>query len=52
MPVVQRLPKIGSSTIFAAAITTLSATQGIPSGLNWPGLPGFGMYTRRNGLGR
>jgi hypothetical protein len=43
MPVVRRFPKIGSSTIFAAAITTLSARHGIPSGLSWPGLPGFGM---------
>jgi len=43
MPVVRRFPKIGSSTILAAAITTLSAIQGMPSGLNWPGLPGFGM---------
>jgi hypothetical protein len=26
--------KIGSSTIFAAAITTRSGTQGMPSGFN------------------
>jgi hypothetical protein len=44
--------KIGSSTIFAAVMTTLSAKQGTPSGLSWPSLPGLGMYARRNGLDR
>ena len=39
----QDTPKIGSSTILAAAITTRSARQGMPSGRNWFGLPGLGM---------
>ena len=42
----------GSSTILAAAITTRSRTVGIPSGRVWPGLPGLGICTRRNGFGR
>ena len=41
--------KIGSSTIRAAAITTRSATHGMPSGRVCPGLPGFGIRTRRSG---
>ena len=48
----QSASKIGSSTIFAAVITTLSATHGMPSGLSRPGLPGLGICTRRNGRGR
>jgi hypothetical protein len=44
--------KMGSRTIFAAAITTRSATVGMPSGRVSPGLPGLGMWTRRSGLGR
>jgi hypothetical protein len=42
----------GSRTVLAAAITTRSRTVGMPSGRVWPGLPGFGMCTRRNGRGR
>jgi len=42
----------GSSTIFAAAITTRSRTVGMPSGRVCPGLPGLGIYTRRNAFGR
>ncbi len=42
----------GSRTIFAAAITTRSRTVGIPSGRVWPGRPGLGICTRRNGWGR
>jgi len=34
---------LGSRTIFAAVITTRSATVGIPSGRVSPGLPGLGM---------
>jgi hypothetical protein len=48
----QDTPKIGSNTAFAAAITTRSATVGIPSGRDWPGRPGFGMWTRGSGRGR
>ena len=44
--------KIGSRTNFAAAITTRSLTQGMPSGRVSPGLPGFGICTLRKGLGR
>ena len=36
----------------AAAIATRSRTVGMPSGRVLPGLPGFGMWTRRSGLGR
>jgi hypothetical protein len=44
--------KIGSRTILAAVMTTWSATLGMPSGRVSPGLPGFGMWTRRSGWGR
>jgi hypothetical protein len=44
--------KIGSRTNLAAVMTTRSRTVGIPSGRVWPGLPGLGMCTRRNGWGR
>ena len=44
--------KIGSSTSFAAAITTRSATVGTPSGRYSPRRPGLGMRTRRSGWGR
>ena len=44
--------KIGSRTIFAAAMTTRSRSVGMPSGRVSPGLPGLGMFTRRSGLGR
>ena len=43
--------KIGSSTIFTAACTTRSATEGIDSGLCSDD-PGLGMNTRRAGSGR
>ncbi len=43
--------KTGSSTIFTAACTMRSRTDGIDSGLN-PLLPGLGMNTRRAGNGR
>jgi hypothetical protein len=52
MPVVRRLPKIGSITAFRAAWTTRSRTDGIDSGLCTVGLPGFGMNTRRAASGR
>ena len=42
----------GSRTILAAVITTRSRTVGIPSGRVWPGRPGLGICTRRNGWGR
>jgi hypothetical protein len=42
--------KIGSSTILAAAWTTLSRTVGIPNGRLPP--RGFGISTRRAGAGR
>jgi hypothetical protein len=32
--------------------TTRSRTVGIPSGRNMPGLPRFGIITRRTGVGR
>jgi hypothetical protein len=44
--------KMGSRTTLAAVMTTRSATVGMPSGRVWPGLPGLGMCTRRNGWGR
>ena len=37
---------------FIAACTTRSFTVGMPRGRNFPGWPGFGMSTRRTGLGR
>ena len=43
--------KTGSSTIFAAACTIRSRTAGIESGL-CSSVPGFGMNTRRAGIGR
>lgn len=43
--------KIGSRTIFAAAMITRSPTAGMPSGRVSPFLPGLGMCTRRSGLG-
>jgi site-specific DNA recombinase len=43
--------KIGSSTIFTAACTIRSRTEGIDSGRR-SSLPGFGMNTRRAGNGR
>jgi len=43
--------KTGSSTIFTAACTTRSATEGIESGL-CSDEPGLGMNTRRAGSGR
>ena len=43
--------KIGSSTIFTAACTIRSRTDGIDNGLNSL-LPGLGMNTRRAGGGR
>jgi len=43
--------KTGSSTIFTAACTTRSATEGIESGLR-SDEPGLGMNTRRAGSGR
>ena len=36
----------------AAAITTRSATVGMPSGRDCPGRPDFGIRTRRSGFGR
>jgi hypothetical protein len=43
--------KTGSSTIFTAACTTRSRTEGIDNGLR-SSVPGFGMNTRRAGNGR
>ncbi len=43
--------KTGSSTIFSAACTMRSRTEGIDNGLRWH-VPGFGMKTRRAGSGR
>ncbi len=42
--------KTGSSTIFNAACTTRSRIDGIERGL-CSNRPGFGMYTRRAGIG-
>ena len=44
--------KIGSMTSRQACCTTRSFTVGIDSGLVLPGLPGFGIFSRRTGLTR
>lgn len=44
--------KIGSSAISTARCRTLSSSVGMPSGLVFPALPGFGMCTRRTGGAR
>jgi hypothetical protein len=44
--------KTGSSTIFTAACTMRSRTEGIDSGLCSVPLPGFGIITRRAASGR
>ena len=44
--------KTGSSTIFTAACTIRSRTEGIDSGLCSPAFPAWGYSTRRAGIGR
>ena len=41
--------KIGSRTSLAALMSTRSRRLGMPSGLVCPGLPAFGIFTRRRG---
>jgi hypothetical protein len=48
----QSASKIGSRMDFAAAMITRSRTAGIESGLDLPGWPGLGMFTRRSARGR
>jgi hypothetical protein len=44
--------KIGSSTSFSAAWTTLSAMRGMPSLRSFPDPPGLGISRSRTGSGR